>query len=425
MKKIAINKLALSVAISLVGISSQAFAADFNIPFINGAGLGNLYAGWAAEGADASTAFTNPAALVLIPTQQFEFGGVGVLGHTEFTGTTTPPFPPSPPQTGTAGSELRGLIPSTYYALPLLDNRIVLGFGETIPFGLGNNYGTTSLVRYAATKSQISDIDIGPSVGVKITDKLSAGVGLDIQRLSFSINNQLGFPPFVPDSLSQNNLSDWGTGWHGGLLYQFTPATRVGVDYNSQTVFHLTGTSQLSGPIIPGNGIVNSNLNANVTLPALAQVSIYHDINQQWNVMATVFYSNWSSFKQVTLNNIQVPGGTAISNTVPFNYHNTFDYAGGINYKPTCNWTLRAGAEYLASATGSQYRIIADPVGAGTILSVGAHYQQNKNIGYDLGYAHAFFIDTAYNNTSGFGSVIGKSSQQNNVIGAQLTWSIT
>lgn len=421
MQRLAAKKLTrFCLALALINVSTLAIASDFNLPFTNVSGLGDLYSGSAASAEDASTAYSNPAGLVKIPNQQLVLGGIAIFNNSRFNGTTTPPFPPAPPQTGSAKTRLDVLFPVFYYAAPITD-RVVVGVSENYPFAVGANYSKYSIVRYSATTDRIIAVDVGPSVGVKITDKFSAGLGLDFERLVMTFNNMVALP-FSPDGESQNHLAGWGYGWHGGLLYQFTPATRAGINYNSPVMFHTTGDSEFYGPPAFGGVSRTTNQKSNLALPALAQASINQDINPQWTVKGTIFYTNWASLNQITLKRVALPGGATISSTVPLNYHNTFDYAVGVNYKPTTKWILRAGFELLNTPTNDRNRLVADPIGAAPVLAIGAHYQQNRNIGYDVGYAHPFFYQTKYSNISPTTSVFGYSNSQSNELGLQVTW---
>ena len=413
------QKLTLSIALTL--FSTASFASDFNIPFVNASELGDLYAGWAASANDASTAFTNPAGLTRIKNQQWVFAALGIFGTAGFDGTATPPFPPFPPQSAEANTKIHGFLPSFYYATPIMKN-LFFGFSVTTPFALGTNYSKTSIVRYSATQSSILANDFGPSVGFKLTDKLSAGLGLDIDRLELTLNYLIGMPPFFPNFESQNHVVGWGYGMHAGLLYEFTPCTRVGINYNSQIAFHAAGDSNLYSPLLPNNRFSTNQQKLNMTLPALAQLSVYHDFDSQWAGMASVFYSDWSVFKSVTLQNVMLPTGQTFSNTVPFNYRNTLDYSAGLSYKLNRKWTFRTGVEYLGEPSNSGDRIVADPVGAGIVLGVGAHYQQNCALGYDIGLAHAFFHDVGVNHVTTFDTEFGYCRTQTNVVGIQVTW---
>ena len=47
--------------------------------------------------------------------------------------------------------------------------------------GMAANYGNNTALRYAATQTSITTIDISPTLAVKVTDKASIGLGPDIQ----------------------------------------------------------------------------------------------------------------------------------------------------------------------------------------------------------------------------------------------------
>lgn len=417
------NLIALSYCAFSFG--AVCLASDINSPFVNGAGLGNAYAGWAADAEDASTEFTNPAGLVRIPHQQIVAAGLLPHSKSVFDGTTTPPFPPLPPQQGRAISHSTVLIPNFYYAARMTD-RVVFGFGATSPVGLSTHYANNSILRYGATSSQIVAVNIGPGIGVQLTDKLSVGFGADAQRLSLDFNRMVAPPPFlpIPDFESLNHTAAWAYGMHAGALYQFNPATRVGVAYHSQTVSHTAGHSKIFGAVLP-YGQLESLFDQNIdfTLPATAQVSFYRDLNKKWTVMGSIFYIDWSALKEVTLQNIIIPTGQLVSGTTPLNYHDTFDYALGLNYKMNDKWMFRTGVQYLDTPTNLRDRIVANPVSTGTVVGLGVHYQHDTNLGYDLGYTHVFFNNTEYNHNTPTSTEFGHIRTRSDVLGGQVTWS--
>lgn len=406
----------------LLGASSQVFASDFNLPFVNAAGLGTSYSDWATSAADASTTFTNPAGLVKLEHQQIVFAPIAIWGNTSFTGSTaTPPyaFPGRITQSGSATSKIFAFMPSFYYAKPLTD-RVTFGFGETVPFALGTNYSKDSIVRYAATRSQIVVIDFTPSIGFKVNDQIALGVGLDASRMTFTLNNMYGPPVSTPDGEGQNHLAGWGYGWHGGILYQALKTTRVGLSFNSSMMFHTTGDSEFYSPT--GATWRTTNQKSNAMLPARTQLSAQHDLNACLTVMATIFYTNWSSLPQLTMKRVMGNGGTTSSVTIPFNYHNTFDYAAGLSYKLTPKWILRTGFTILNTPSNNRNRGVSDPIGRATIVGLGAHYQQNPCLSYDMGYEHSFFRQEQVNLATPLTLATGHNNTQTNVIGAQINW---
>lgn len=410
--------------------ASPVSASDFNLPFVNTAGLGVAYADWATAASDASTAYTNPAGLIKLSHQQIVGNALGIIGTARFTGsavTPTFPFPFTVAQSGEARSQIKAFLPSFYYSAPLTQ-RIAFGFNLTTPFGLGTNYGSTrsSIARYAATRAQVVGIDIGPSLGVKITDRFSLGAGFDALHLAFTLNNMYGPPVSFPlDSRLENHLSGWGYGGHGGILFDFSPETRVGVSYYSKISITTRGHSTVHTPAIgPAVMIFRTNQQeTKAALPARAQLSLQHDFTKRWTGVGTVFYTNWRTFDQITMKNTETPTGETRSVTIPFNYHNCFDYAVGATFKATEKILFRGGIQFMSTPSNDRDRGIADPVGSATIVAVGAHYQQNANLGYDVGVGHSFFNQMPVNLITPLTSLKGHTNTQTTAIGGQINWS--
>ncbi|MCW8470050.1 outer membrane protein transport protein [Fluoribacter gormanii] len=419
--------LALS---SLFFVSPVLATSDFNLPFVNTSGLGVAYADWATAASDASTAYTNPAGLVKLAHQQIVGNALGIIGTARFTGTaTTPTFPfPFPVvESGVARSQIRAFLPSFYYSAPLTQ-RVAFGFNVTTPFGLGTNYGSTrsSIARYATTRAQVVGIDVGPSLGVKITDRFSVGAGFDALHLAFTLNNMYGPPVSFPfDSRLENHLSGWGYGWHGGALFDFSPETRIGFSYYSRISLTTTGHSTVNAPAIgPSVAIFRTDQQeTKAALPARAELSLQHDFTTRWTGMATVFYTNWRTFNQIRMENTQTPMGVTLPVTIPFNYHNCFDYAVGATYKATEKILFRGGIQFMSTPSNDRDRGIADPVGSATILAAGAHYQQDEHLSYDVGVGHSFFNPMSVNLVTPLTALKGHTHTQTTVIGGQINWS--
>lgn len=417
----------LCLAITSLCITSHAIASDFSLPFVNTSGLGVAYADWATATNDASTSYTNAAAMAYLPHQQFSFNAMGITGTARFTGTsTTPSFPFQAPtvQSGVAKSKIGAFSPSMYYAGPLSD-RFSLGFHLTSPFGLGTNYGSspTSIGRYAATRSQVVGIDAGPSLAMKVSERFSIGGGLDAMYVAVTLNNMYGPPLSMPfDSPLQNHLSDWGFGWHAGALLKLTSLTRIGFSYNSLVALETKGHSTIYQPI--ALNFRTNKQQINVSLPARAQLSLQQELNNRWTGMATVFYTNWRTFKELIMKNTETPGGQLQSVTIPFNYHNCFDYSVGATYKASDKWLLKGGVQFLGTPSNDHDRGIADPIGSATILTVGAHFKATEQLGFDLGVGHSFFKQMPINYTNALTALKGHTNAQTTVIGGQINWNI-
>jgi long-chain fatty acid transport protein len=413
----------------LCAASSQALASDFSLPFVNSSSLGVAYADWATAAADASTAYTNPAGLVYLPHQQLVINALGIAGTAQFTGTAvTPPYPyPNPIiQSGKARTNIKAFSPSFYYALPFL-NKLAFGFNFTAPFGLGTKYPSdpfSGITRYAATRSEVLGLDASPSLAIKLNDWISLGAGFDVLHLAFTLNNRYG-PPVSSegDAVLQNHLSGWGYGWHGGILIAFAPSTRLGLSYNSQIGIVTRGYSKVT-PVV-STPFRTEAQKTKAALPGRAQISLQHDFTPRWTAMATAFYTNWRVFKEITMENTQLPDGKLLSVTIPFNYHNCFDYSAGAAFKANEKLLLRAGIEFMNTPSNDQDRGVADPIGSATILTVGAHFQADERVGFDLGVGHSFFKQMPINFANDLTRLQGHTNTQTTVIGGQINCNIS
>src|SRR5665213_2271376 len=153
-------KLASIAACILALNLNHAYASDFSLPFVSASGLGNLYADWATNTDDASNAYTNPAGIVRLGHQQLVVAPIGIVGDTQFRGTSFSPSPPFPlTETGTASSHIGAVFPTFYYARPI-NSKLAFGISESVPFGLGTNYPKDGITRYQSTRARIIVTDV-------------------------------------------------------------------------------------------------------------------------------------------------------------------------------------------------------------------------------------------------------------------------
>ncbi|MFN7098360.1 MAG: OmpP1/FadL family transporter, partial [Gammaproteobacteria bacterium] len=336
--------------------------------------------------------------------------------------------------------------------------RFVAALSLVVPFGLSSNFPDDSVVRYSATTSKIADIDLTPSLGVKITNKFSVGAGIDFEHVDAELAQEVGLGTLGPilglpadtDTNSDNNASNWAIGWHAGVLYQFTPATRVGLAYHSKVSVDLNGDSDFKGPLASvatanaADEIKSNNAETTIDLPSTTSLSLYHDVNARWAVMGTLNYTTWSVFKNIPLENLagvqqatiaQILAGsppllptTSLSANVPQDFHNSWRLATGVNYHMTDKWMWRFGFGIDQDPTSNADRNVRLPDADRYNVAVGAHYQLNKKLGFDAGWTHLFIADGIVNSgqtvAQQFTYVNGTTSNTANIYGLQLTWNI-
>ena len=423
------------------------------------AAIGNYAAGIAAEAADASIGWYNPAGLVLIDKPEAVFSGVGVFPSAKLTGTSTfetQGFSPYIQKfSGLQGAE-SALVPAFHYAKPLGD-RAAFGFSVVSPFGLATDWGTASPVRYSATRSELLMLNVSPELGGKITDNLSMGLGLDMQWARVTFNSVLGSPaalqylesvgrlvtPTTLDSTTNNQGYSFGLGFHAGVMGMFdNNHTRVGLNYQSGIKHRFEGKSVLTGRLAdpertnPNAVFRGDNLMSNnVQLPDVVTLSGYQDVNDQWALLGSIVYTGWASFETIQLNNVAAFSTESgmqefVNSTTNEDYRNVWRFAMGANYHVNQQWMMRVGGGIDQTPTVDTERDVRLPDVNHWALSIGSHYQFRPNVGVDVGYTYLFANgNSTINKTQMLGTTssnlvnaVAKSNAQ--FFGLQVVWDI-
>lgn len=418
--------LLISLGIPIFSVSLDLHAANSQGFINNISGAGNAFAAGAAVTDDASVQYYNPAGLTYITHQQLVNGiAIGTAIKT-FKGTTLLK-PIHFTQTGTATAYVLGVIPFAYYALPL-SKRFVMGFGMSAVGGTGQVYPDNSILRYTSTKSFVGIIDLSPSLGIKITNTLSAGLGFDVNYIFGNLNTMApSGPPGSPDSKILTAASVVGYGYHLGLLYEVTPCTKIGAAYRSRVNFAMKGSSDYI--VNPGSRLITdfttNNFKFHTAFAPSTNVSVYHKITPRWAVMGGVDYTEWSILKTATLNNVASPRGP-ISGTSILNYSDTWRFSAAVNYKATDKWLLRMGAFYDQDPSDHKLISAEGVTNSNVILTaIGARYQVTKDTSMDMAYGYYFYRKVNIGHYTPISQEVGiQETKNSHLFGVQLNVNI-
>ncbi len=399
----------LMFGLALAGFADLAQAAGFALIEQNASGLGNAYAGAAAVAEDASTIFFNPAGMTRLPGRQIVVVGHLIKPQAEFSGTVSPAIGGG--TGGDAGSW--SFVPNGYFAYRLTP-KIHLGVGLNSPFGLKTEYGPGWMGRYQAIKSEVKTVNLNPSIAYKLSDTLSLGAGLNIQRIEAVLTSlqPLGAPP-APTPLVTIKGDDYGWGYNLGALWQATPATRIGLSYRSEVAYTLEGTSSTSNPSVTS---LNGPVTADITLPASASLSLFHTLSSQWDLLADVTWTGWSSFDRLPIQ------GT-VNKTTPENWQDILRYSLGATWHMSDKLSLRGGLAYDEAPVSDRYRTPRIPDGARTWVALGGQYRLSGRGALDFGYAHLFVNSPELQSTDNGTTLNGQYDSQVDILSVQYTHS--
>lgn len=452
MKK-AILPLLVTSVVYLVSHSNPASAAGFALIEQGVKGLGNGYAGGAASADDTSTVFYNPAGMTRLPGRQFAVAGHIVKPSAKFSDGGSH-IASGTPLTGGDGGDAGelALIPNFYYTQEL-GNGYHFGIGINVPFGLATEYDGDWKGRYQAVRSEIKTVNINPALAFKASDALSLSAGVNFQYIDAELTQAVDFSvacigtfggpacagaslatPQNPntDGFSSNTADDWGTGFNLGILYEFSPDTRLGLAYRSKISYKLQGDGDFTLPAAVSGGatapaatlravFADSPITVYATMPEIWSASIYHQVNPRWAVMGDVTHTQWSRLPELR---IDFENALKSDGVETLNWKNTWRYSVGLTYFQSERWTWRGGVVYDETPIPNpESRTARLPDNNRKWLAFGASYHDSKDMTVDFGYAHVFFSDAQINRTGALGDVlIGSYENSVDILSAQLNW---
>lgn len=413
------------VVAGAVGLScSQAVnAAGFALIEQSVADMGTAYAGSAATAQSVDTLFFNPAGMTYLPGTQAGAAVHLILPQTKFKneGSTFSPVlaPFNTPISGSDGGDASELSPVPHgYISHQLNDRVWLGLAINAPFGLKTEYDDDWVGRYHAIKSEVKTININPSIAYKASDKVSLSAGVSAMYLEGEFTNAIDFGALNVIPAVQGGLGgllgavfpgqadghvviqgdSWGFGYNLGLLAQLSENTRVGIHYRSEVEQNIKGNAKFTLPN-PALAAVfsNSDVEADVDLPATVSVSGFHQLNSEWALVADYTWTGWSSIPELRFKfDNGLPDGVTT-----FDWKDTSRVSFGAMYNPNgSDWTYRAGVAYDESPIrDAESRTARLPDADRIWVTVGAGFAPSKNLKVDVGYAHLFINDPKINNT--------------------------
>ena len=391
----------MCVAATLAGGSASALASGFALIEQNASGLGNAYAGQAAVAADASTVFYNPAGmsklqgtqLVVVgnairPSAQFSNGGSGPAAAQVRVGGDGPD----------AGSW--AYIPNVYLTTSLSPQWSV-GIGVNAPFGLKTEYDPTWAGRFYAIKSDLKTYNINPSVSFKVSDSIALGAGLNYQRATAELTNNVnysgaafaagGAPALAAaggpgvEGLAKLSGSDNAWGFNLGALFDVSPDTRIGLAYRSSISYKLSGTVSFANrPALLAAGLPDGAITADIKMPASVSIAVSSKLTPKWDLLADMSWTQWSSFQNLA----PVRSSGALLSTTPENWRNSWRAGIGLSHHYNESWTSRIGVAFDQTPVPDAYRTARIPDNDRTWLAVGGQYKFSRQDTVDFGYAH-------------------------------------
>jgi long-chain fatty acid transport protein len=392
-----------SVAAALLAMAGNASASGFALLDQSASGMGNAYAGGAAIAEDASTIFYNPAGLSRLSGKQIVVGMNAIRPSAKFNDTDSVPAALQPAAGGNGGDAGSWVpVPNGYFAMEITP-QLKAGVGLNAPFGLKTEYDPNWIGRFQAIKSKMEAVSLMPTISWQPSDAVSLGFGLNYQRIKGDLTSAINYSAAAfaaggaglmaaiggagveGQTLLSGNDNSWG--YNLGALFNLTPRTRVGLSYRSGIKHSLTGSVTFTNrPALLAAALPDGPVTLDIKLPDSFSVSMFHKLDDKWDVMADATRTGWSSFQQLKV--VRTTGATLL--TVPENWRDSWRVAVGGSHHYDEQWTARMGMAYEQTPIPDAFRTARIPDADRFQVALGGQYKPGRDSAIDFGYTHLF-----------------------------------
>jgi len=417
MRTLGTKFMSAAVLGALSAVTGLAEAGGFAIGTQSGSGTGNAFAGGAAVADDASVVWSNPAGMSLLPAGKHVTSALHIFKPSfkfENSGSTGVFAAPGTGEGGDGGEW--AFVPNGFFSMDITP-KLRIGVALNVPFGLTTHYDDRWRGQLTALKSEIQTININPSVAYQVSDSVSLGAGVSVQKIKATLTNGANV---AGTNIAKLKADDIGYGFNVGLMIQATPNTRIGASYRSAIKYDdLEGTATFT--LTPAG---NVNIRTDLKVPNSASISVFHQLNPKWDLMGDITWTGWSTVQQLVVLRTSGPlTGTTLT-SLPFNWKDTWRFGVGANYKMNDQMKLRFGAAMDGTPTNDVDRTSRLPDQDRTWVAFGMQWRISKAGVLDLGYAHEFFRDANINNpVTGAGALIGKFENKADIFSVQYSHS--
>jgi long-chain fatty acid transport protein len=288
-----LNKMALLILITggilAVICPNLAFAgAAYIYEMANPSDTGYAGAGLAGRAGDAGTVFTNPAGMTRFKESTIQAGLTPLYLYAPFSpdDNTTVPGKDGDTTLFFAGANFA-------YIHPVSEN-LKLGISIQNFFGLSLDWGDSWVGRYISTETTLIAPQLQPTAAYKVNSWLSvgAGAGLTLGYLRDKAEVK-SLTPGGDDGRYEYSDTDFAFQYNFGIMIEPSEKTRFGVRYLTET--ELNFKDKVDGRnVSPIFGIL-PRLDLGIKMPQSIMAGAYHRLNDQWAILGSVGWDDWSS----------------------------------------------------------------------------------------------------------------------------------
>ncbi|MDH4581861.1 transporter [Pseudomonas sp. BN415] len=383
-------RLYAAASTALLVLPGQLLAGGLMLYEIGTDNVGLANAGAAARAQGPATLASNVAGMAWLPGTQISAGAQVLHGHLEFDRDESTNVAGSG-----SGNALEWLPGGSLFVTREIGDGWSVGFASYGDFGLDLDYENDWSGRYFLQNGELGGLSLLPALAYRLNEQWAFGVGLRAVYATLdselAVNNDpLGILQREDGQLNYKD-HDWGYGANLGAIYSPTPGTRYGLSYTSEVDItfedglDLQGVGPAKAQLLRNRGLLDANTRIDMYVPQTLTLSLYHQLNERWALLASANWQDWSRFGEV---GVDLDSSNPRSATLDANYRDTWHLSVGTQFRFDPRWMWSVGVGYDSSPVDDDDRTLTVPMAESWRLGTGMTYalnaQTEMNLSYEL-----------------------------------------
>jgi long-chain fatty acid transport protein len=266
------------------------------------------------------------------------------------------------------------LVPSFHYVSPSFGNA-TFGFSLVVPGGLSKRWESQPGKTYAK-EFTLEVVELNPTVGYKINDKLAVGAGIRAVHSSGIVKSQ--------STASRDMEGDsWDFGYNFALTYKPTNVLTLAATYRSNVDLTETGSAKLYFPDnadYSGEKVYDGDSSVTVPLPAALNLAVAYTFETRTTVEFVYERTFWSAYKTLDFNYAESIGSLTptFDDSIAKDWDDTNAFRIGVTQEYD-TWTGMLGFAIDESPVPDKSLNFELPDSDAMLISLGGRYKINES----------------------------------------------
>jgi len=271
--------------------------------------------------------------------------------------------------------------PVNFFASHYINDQWAIGFGFTVPFGLGTKWDDEWIGRYLAVETELQVLSLSPVVSFRPVEQLAISAGFVYNFANVLIERKNPQTPFQGDATIHLEGDDKAAfGYNLGLMYKPTDKLTLGVSYHSQVEYDFEGTATSTGAqqLIDAKRLPMGDIKAKLTTPFNLAFGVAYQLLDDLLLSADFQLVGWSSYDTLAVDFVD-PAYTDVAS--PRMYEDSYFLRFGLDYKVNTDLSIQGGIYFDKNPVPVEYLNPSLPETDRLGFSIGAEYKLFNNLG--------------------------------------------